>query len=157
MTDVDQMLPWDTDIDTQVSVQTLERLGSEYNQTLHRYDDSVSTSRWMRRAVQRDYFLDVNSWIGERTYGDGQNVIDARWIDVRNGLFIDITGLTETAPERNPGMVQCKNNHFYRVEDLFPLTETTFEGVTALVPNNSARALTEEYGEQSLVLEQFNG
>lgn len=65
-------------------------------------------------SVEREYLLDVNPWIWERVRGDGNNVIDARWVDVRNGLYVDITGIAETRPAQ-PGILNCKNYHVYRV------------------------------------------
>ena len=79
-----QILPWDWDLDVQVSGQTLAYLGEFLNYTTHTYKFD---------GTEREYFLDVNPHYVERIRGDGENIIDARWIDVRNGLFIDITGI----------------------------------------------------------------
>ena len=145
-----QRLPWDFDLDTQVSDVTLHQLGVQYNQTKHSY---VSYDG----AVQREYLLDVNPWIWQRVRGDGSNVIDARWIDMRNGLFIDITGLTEVLPEQRPGEWTCKNYHRYHTSDLYPMRETVFEGVVAKVPYNYDKILVEEYKERALVVTEFHG
>jgi hypothetical protein len=85
------------------------------------------------------------------------NVIDARWIDIRNGLFIDITGLSETHPDSQPGIWSCKNYHHYRTDEIYPLRETMFEGVMARVPYSYDKILTDEYKETALVNTQFNG
>lgn len=85
------------------------------------------------------------------------NVIDARWIDLRNGLFIDITGLAETHPDKQPGVWSCKNYHRYRTDELYPLRETMFEGAVAKVPYSYDKILTDEYMESALVNTQFNG
>jgi hypothetical protein len=85
------------------------------------------------------------------------NVIDARWIDVRNGLFIDITGLSETRPDTAPGVWWCKNYHQYKVEDLYPMRETMFEGVVATVPYEYEKMIGEEYRWPALVNREFNG
>ena len=137
------MLPWDWDVDTQVSGATLDYLGKNLNRTIHHY---VSENK----KVKRDYFLDVNPWIWERERGDGMNIIDARWIDVRNGLYIDITGLSETRPTQQPGVWSCKNSHRYHTRDLYPLRETMFEGVPALVPYAFDKVLTDEYSQNAL-------
>jgi hypothetical protein len=141
-----QRLPWDFDLDTQVSHATLISLGSTYNQTRYTY---VSPSG----AVKRTYLLDVNPWISEREHGNGMNVIDARWIDVRNGLYIDITGLSEM----RPGVWACKNNHEYATKELWPMRETVFEGTRATVPFEYDAVLTGEYREAALVRTEFNG
>lgn len=108
-------------------------------------------------AVRRTYLLDVNPWQWQREHGDGFNVIDARWIDTHNGLFIDITGLSETEPEERPGVWSCKNRHDYRVRDLYPLRESSYEGVRALVPFAYELILREEYEQKSLALEFYEG
>lgn len=144
------MLPWDWDVDTQVSHSTLQYMAKHYNRTVHEY---VSVDK----KVKRKYLLDVNPWIWERERGDGQNVIDARWIDVRNGLYIDITGLSETHPETMPGIWVCKNYHRYRTADLYPMRESTYEGVPAKIPYAYDKILMEEYRQKALVLTQYEG
>ena len=83
------------------------------------------------------------------------NIIDARWIDTRTGLFIDITALSETHPDVAPNTWSCKNYHHYRKEDLYPLRESTFEGATVWVPNAFDKILTEEYERKSLYVTQY--
>ena len=107
--------------------------------------------------VNRDYLLDINPNNVDRVRGDGMNVIDARWIDVRNGLFIDITGLSETNPSTQPGVWSCKNFHRYRTRDLYPLRETVFQGVPALVPYAFDKILTEEYSARALTKTYHEG
>ncbi|KAI9767929.1 MAG: hypothetical protein M1835_006967 [Candelina submexicana] len=145
-----KILPWDWDLDTQVSYSTLDYLGKKLNQTKHHYvsDDKTFT---------REYLLDVNPWIMERERGDGDNVIDARWIDTHNGLFIDITGLSETHPDVQPGVWSCKNYHRYRTKDLYPLRESTYEGVPAMIPYSYDQILIEEYEPKALVLTEYEG
>ncbi|KAF3000821.1 hypothetical protein E8E13_006620 [Curvularia kusanoi] len=145
-----QRLPWDFDLDTQVSHATLHHLGEAYNQTNYSYASEDG-------QVKRVFLLDVNPWIWQRERGDGLNVIDARWIDLRNGLFIDITGLAETHPDSQPGIWSCKNYHRYKTDELYPLRETMFEGVVAKVPYSYDKILTDEYHESALVNTQFNG
>ncbi|KAH7073683.1 LicD family-domain-containing protein [Paraphoma chrysanthemicola] len=143
-------LPWDYDLDTQVSSTTLNRLGELYNQTKYLYTSSDG-------MVKREYLIDVNPWIFERVRGDGMNVIDARWIDVRNGLYVDITGLSETNPATNPGVWSCKNYHEYKIDELYPMRESMFEGVMAKVPYAYDKILTDEYQTKALVVTNFNG
>jgi hypothetical protein len=150
VTDTTQRLPWDVDLDTQVSHSTLHHLGASYNQTKYTYTSPDG-------SVHRTYLLDVNPWIHERRHGNGMNVIDARWIDIRNGLYIDITGLSEVQPETQPGIWTCKNDHQYRTTELYPMRETMFEGVLAKVPYAYDKILTDEYHETALVNTDFNG
>ena len=68
-----------------------------------------------------------------------------------NGLYIDITGLSEVDPDQKPGIWSCKNFHDYRVRDLYPLRESLFEGVPARIPYAYDQILVEEYTQQALV------
>jgi hypothetical protein len=143
-----QILPWDWDIDVQVSAATLAHLAAKYNSTIHSYgvdDGIVSQGQGVRR-----YFLDVNPWQFERVRGDGMNIIDARWIDMSNGLFIDITGISVAEPGTKPGVWSCKNGHDYLEEDIWPVRETIFEGVLAKVPHAFTKVLVEEYSRNAL-------
>ncbi|KAL9609393.1 MAG: hypothetical protein Q9167_005840 [Letrouitia subvulpina] len=146
-----KMLPWDWDIDTQVSGSTLAYLGQHWNFTKYEYisDDDP--------PVRKTYLLDVNPASVERERGNGLNIIDARWIDIANGLYIDITGLSETHPDDQPGVWSCKNYHRYHTTDLYPMRETLYEGVPAKVPYAYDRILTQEYHEKALVLTEYEG
>lgn len=148
-----KIMPWDWDLDTQVSASTLTWLGENLNMTFHNYTSTNPDGS----EVTREYLLDVNPNHVERLRGDGMNVIDARWIDVRNGLYIDITGLSETNPARQPGIWQCKNYHKYRTRDIYPLRETEFEGVPALVPYGFDRILVQEYTPRALTKTMHEG
>ena len=125
-------------------------MGEYLNRTTHRYTSP-------EHSVSREYLLDINPAFVERERGDGYNIIDARWIDVRNGLYIDITGLTETHPDVQPGIWSCKNYHRYRTGDLYPLRNSMFEGVPAKIPYAYDSILTEEYRAEALVSTDFNG
>lgn len=149
-----KIMPWDYDVDVQVSSATLYYLGIHHNRTLHEYnylDENTGTE------MKKTYLLDINPHHVERTRGDGMNVIDARWIDISNGMFIDITGLAERDPTSNPGIWSCKNYHRYRTRDLYPMRETEYEGVVAKVPYSFDRILTDEYGMKSLVTTEWLG
>lgn len=137
-------------MDTQVTSATLNYLGENHNRSMHKYESEDGQTK-------REYLLDVNPWIWERERGDGMNVIDARWIDIRNGLFIDITGLSETHPDTMPGVWSCKNYHRYKTTDLYPMRETVFEGVVAKVPYSYDRILIDEYQEKALIVTDYEG
>ncbi|KAL8806909.1 MAG: hypothetical protein Q9182_001038 [Xanthomendoza sp. 2 TL-2023] len=140
-------LPWDWDIDTQVSEPTLNYLSQHHNHTTYIY--------LSHHNIKRTYLLDINPASTDRERGNGDNIIDARWIDTRNGLFIDITALSETHPDDLPGVWACKNNHRYNTTDLYPMRETIFEGVVAKVPYAYDHILTEEYEAKALVLTEW--
>ncbi|GAW15348.1 hypothetical protein ANO14919_047570 [Xylariales sp. No.14919] len=172
-----RIMPWDYDLDVQVSVATLAFLGERYNRSMHEYeydlDDedeedgfALDTSGGSANdtdggrestTVKKTYLLDVNPHYVAMTKGNGANVIDARWIDTSNGMFIDITGLRERDAERSPGVWSCKNNHRYRTGELWPLRRTEFEGAEAWIPYSFDKVLTDEYGPKSLVTEEWHG
>ncbi|RYP80934.1 hypothetical protein DL769_002212 [Monosporascus sp. CRB-8-3] len=80
---------------------------------------------------------------------NGRNVIDAPWIDVRTGLFVDVTGVKE----RGEGDLRSdKNGHGYAARQLWPLRDTVFEGVPASVPFDFAEMPRGECGVESLYL-----
>lgn len=137
----------------QIDVTTLQTFAEEYNSTVW----TAVPSNAGPDAETRDYLLDVNPYWMERVHGDGANFIDARFIDTRNGLYIDITALTELDPENLPNVVSCKNYHNYQLSDIYPLRETIFEGTRAKVPHNYKTILAGEYGDRSLVLATYNG
>jgi hypothetical protein len=142
------MLPWDWDIDAQVLDTTLARMAVDFNRTVVNYatDDD---------KIKREYLLDVNPWSFWRDQGPGHNIIDARWIDVQNGLYIDITALSQLNQEEEPEIWQCKNWHRYRTRDLYPLRESIYEGVPVKIPYKYQKILREEYSYQALTRTQF--
>lgn len=144
------MLPWDWDLDTQVTLATLNHLAQQFNQTTHKYSSTNGT-------IEREYFLDINPWYWQRDRGDGANVIDARWIDVRNGLFVDITGLSEVHPVEEPGVWSCKNFHRYRMSELYPLRESIFEDFPAKIPFAYGEILAVEYERDALYRTEWEG
>ncbi|KAI0381553.1 LicD family-domain-containing protein [Hypomontagnella monticulosa] len=107
--------------------------------------------------VNKTYLLDVNPHYSDLGRGNGNNVIDARWIDVSTGLFVDITGLAERDPADRPGVWSCKNAHRYRTTELFPIRRTEFEGVPANIPYAFDKILTDEYGAKSLTGTEWAG
>lgn len=120
-------MPWDTDHDVQMPVAELDILGRFWNRSL---------------VVQgnRKYLIDVSPWYVERTRGNRHNLIDARFIDVHSGMFIDITGLAKISDSYT-----CKNSHSYSLEQLSPLVLTTFEGAPSLIPFDTESVLKSEY------------
>ena len=154
------MLPWDGDMDTQVSVVTLNHLAENHNNTLYSYiskDTEINPVTKKEEPISRQYHLDVNPAFSTRLRNKGENVIDARWIDVRNGMYVDITGVAETEPKEAPGVWSCKNYHRYRTRDLWPMRESLYEEFVAKVPYAYERILSEEYGEKSLVVDEYEG
>lgn len=167
--------PWDTDIDVQMPIGQLHRLAREFNQSII-VDLGNGNGEELRYGR---YFLDISTFIDRRTRGNGNNNIDARFIDMDTGLYIDITGLAVSdtlAPleYRKPGvsnnemmahgpkesnmmnkLYNCKNSHFALLSDLSPLKLTSYEGELAYIPNDFQKLLVKEYGEKGIQKEVF--
>jgi phosphorylcholine metabolism protein LicD len=141
-----KILPWDSDIDVQVSAPSMHFLASYYNMTVFHYSTP--------RIPSRDYLLEINPHYSNGSRTDKLNVIDARWVDTESGLFIDIT--TVHPVEKREGWLECKDGHTFKDDDIFPLRTSTYEGVTAKVPNKFEEVLVAEYGRKSLTQTKFS-
>ncbi|KAK0618537.1 LicD family-domain-containing protein [Bombardia bombarda] len=144
------ILPWDSDIDVQVSETSIYYLATYYNMSVFHY-------KTPRIPEGRDYMLEINPHFVNREQTDKLNVIDARWIDTYSGVFIDITvaRYNSTHPE-GQGMISCKDGHEYRDTYIFPLRDTMFEGVPAKIPYRYKELIAGEYGEGSLANTNFH-
>ncbi|EXF85450.1 hypothetical protein CFIO01_12358 [Colletotrichum fioriniae PJ7] len=146
-----QTLPWDSDADVQVTENGINFLAAYYNMTTWYYKyPSVPQGRYFQLEVNPNYVRR-----GQDSF-DEDNVIDARWIDMDNGLFIDITAVryVEDHPEGD-GVLATKNGHEFRDTFLYPLLDTTFEGVKAKIPYEYKEMLISEYGEKALTNQEF--
>ncbi|KAJ3255447.1 hypothetical protein HK103_006264 [Boothiomyces macroporosus] len=114
-------MSFDDDIDIQIHANTLYELSRSPNETFGKY------------------LFEINPHFRIRT-PQKQNKIDARFIDTRNGYFIDITGVSLINDT-----IACKTPHSYQIDDIFPLVRTSFEGVPAWRPNNFEKILKQEY------------
>lgn len=85
------------------------------------YNMSTFFYRTPRIPGGREYLLEVNPHYINREQTDSLNVIDARWIDMESGMFIDITTVRYnlTHPE-GEGMLSCKDGHEFRVRGTAP-------------------------------------
>ncbi len=104
-------MPWDTDIDVQVSEKAMYFLSKYYNMTEYHF---TLPGVWGGRT----YLLEINPHFIVQTPDDFLNVIDARWIDTSSGLFIDIASVRKDyeEPEKDqPGTLICKDGHRYLV------------------------------------------
>jgi hypothetical protein len=106
-----QILPWDSDIDVQVSEATIAYLAEYYNMTEYHFSlPDIETGR--------NYLLEINPHYTIRGTEDKLNVIDGRWIDTDTGLFIDISTVRKnyTAIAQGiTGALMCKDRHHYLV------------------------------------------
>lgn len=182
-------LPWDQDLDVQVTMKSLITVAKYYNQTL--VLDLTDQDYNVNLGVG-SYLLDVSSTYFDRQKGEGENTIDARFIDTETGFYVDITALafTNTVNDipindkafsefnqvldndfvmkdtshtvlkedlykdlslkkaelwNHQNIFNCKDNHFYTLEDLDPLIPTLFEGSLAYVPRGFRQILQREY------------
>lgn len=98
---------WDGDHDVQMPIAHLQRMAERFNQTLVVEDPTYGNGR---------YFLDVSSFITSRTKGNGLHNIDARFIDVDSGLYVDITGLSVSAEPAHPRFDWLINKYFHDLD-----------------------------------------
>lgn len=109
-----QIFPWDNDLDVQISEATIHFLADYYNMTEHHFDiPNVKGGR--------TYMLEINPNYLVKSEEDTLNKIDARWIDMSSGLFIDITAVRKDEEKRsqgNPEALTCKDKHHYDVCDV---------------------------------------
>jgi hypothetical protein len=155
----------------------------------HQDEDAETRSKrlaWEEeiRDKGKKYLIEVNPNYVNKSTSDIYNHIDIRWIDVSNGLYIDITtlhvapasrqdagALTDSpyssthpsAHETDPDafetdiLLYVKDTHAYLSTQLFPLRQSTFEGVNVKVPYAYEELLLEEYGSDALIENWYNG
>jgi len=130
-----QLFPWDDDIDVQMTISDLSQICTQYNGTI-----------FLRR-----YLFDCNPHLFWRQHQE-ENVIDARFIDTHNGLFIDITGLSQSKTKSRivKKEVHCKSPHYYEISDIFPLHYTLLNGISVFRPHNVLKILKKEYSEAAM-------
>lgn len=184
-------MPFDGDLDVVMTMDSLVKLAREYNQTLV-VDTSLDHNSNEELGIGA-YLIDVNPTYLLRERGNGQNTIDARFVDIHTGLYIDITAISSTiGPQFNikslssfqvefkrmldpeytnniaastvdaakyahdldktleqhiqkKTIYNCKNNHFYLLDDISPLRDAHFEGLPAKVPHKLVAILQREY------------
>jgi len=147
-----KIMPWDTDLDVMVSQSSMQHLADYYNMTVHHYKPPGFFSKG------RDYMLEINPNYTNCTIEDDLNKIDARWVDMDTGLFIDITTLrTDEQLEAQgvEGAMMVKDNHHYMYNDIFPLRESLFEETPVKIPWAYSDLLIEEYGPQALTARDY--
>lgn len=164
--------PWDNDVDVQMPVMDLQKLSLHYNQSLIVEDPEDGFSR---------FFLDCGTFITSRTHANGNNNIDARFIDVDSGLYVDITALA-VSDDKNPDrydyllpenfnraghsnrdinnqlqVYNCRNHHFTSLGEILPLVRSYAEGEVAYIPRRYSDILTTEYKDRGMLQKYFRG
>ncbi|KAI5459207.1 LicD family-domain-containing protein, partial [Mariannaea sp. PMI_226] len=145
-----QFMPWALDAEFQVMEPDMFFLAAYHNMTVRyfKYGD----------MEKGKYFqLEINPSYKYRGQDDANNAIDARWIDMETGLFIDITTAryNPNHPE-GEGMLYDKHGHEYKDTLIFPLRDTIFEGFTAKVPFRYKQMLVAEYGMNALTNTKYH-
>ncbi|KAL8713351.1 MAG: hypothetical protein Q9220_002550 [cf. Caloplaca sp. 1 TL-2023] len=102
---------------TDIGVETWIIHGTLMGWWWNRKASSMSPSRDFQHAPHgKNYMLEINPKYVDPAQEDALNQIDARWIDMLSGVFIDITAVR---PKRShPGIMYCKDKHKYRVQAL---------------------------------------
>jgi hypothetical protein len=181
-----QIMPWDTDIDVMVDEYGIRELGGWWNMTVHQFDapglgindttlqtrDQGTYSKLLDDVSThgKKYLLEVNPHYSNTSTTDRLNVIDARWIDVATGLFIDITTVhvqpiaNPTAPslfhhasEAHELELYTKDQHAYSYTQIFPLRTSTFENMEVKVPYAYEEVLLDEYGTRAVTQRVWKG
>lgn len=169
------MLPWDFDHDVQVSSTSMWKMAKYFNQSL--IIDCTTDDQFSSGYGQ--YLLDISSNFFNRSNINGNNAIDARFIDIHTGMYIDITQLNNIENKdiilkeniksfdkvlkkefyrllkqkkininqiiKDNDLIGCKNNHFYRFDELNLFERHIFEGEYAYIPSNYASILDREF------------
>ncbi|KAK4504513.1 hypothetical protein PRZ48_005429 [Zasmidium cellare] len=137
-----KVMPWDSDLDVMVSEKSLHFLASYHNMTMHSF-------KLPGQKRTRTYLLEINPNYREGEV-DEENRIDARWIDTEIGLFIDITTLRRNRSADDEEAMMVKDKHHYMLDDIYPLRDSTFEGIPVWIPYAYPDILSEEYGQEAL-------
>lgn len=140
-------LPWDTDVDIQIPIAHLARIGQNLNNTLVIENPRFGNAKYL--------FIISPTYVKQ---GSGKNFIDARFIEINSGLYIDISALSkpkEKPPkfirETNSTPLRCKNWNWHPLEEIFPIRKTFFEGGSVYIPNKVSPILDRKYGKTSYV------
>ncbi|KAF2119756.1 LicD family-domain-containing protein [Lophiotrema nucula] len=165
-----RIMPWDSDVDVQVSERSIQFLADYYNMTVHTFNvpsfseegngEVDGNGEREGELESRNYMLEINPHWTNPSVEDTLNVIDARWIDLSTGLFIDITTLRRERTAEKEGLqgtMMCKDKHHYKADDVFPLRDSVFEGMPVKVPYAYGSLLEEEYGIDCLTNTLYEG
>lgn len=107
-------MPWDLDADVQVTETDMYFLAAYYNMTTYYF-------KYGDMEVGKYFLLEINPHFIHRDEDDVLNVIDARWIDMGTGLFIDITAARyDLDHPEGEGILYDKFGHEYRVSITSP-------------------------------------
>lgn len=145
-------MPWDTDVDIQIPIAQLDKLSRKFNSTIIIENPKDGNAKYLFE-VSPTYIR----------HGNGRNFIDARFIEINSGLYIDISVLSHTGEqppsELMEGLsedeklrampVHCKNWNWHLLDEILPLRHTFFEDSSVYIPKNILSILLRKYGRES--------
>ncbi|ODV77401.1 uncharacterized protein CANTADRAFT_55852 [Suhomyces tanzawaensis NRRL Y-17324] len=148
------MFPFDIDIDIQMPIAELNKLTKNHNMTLVIEDVEDGFGK---------YLIDCSTYLHHRDISGKGNYIDARFIDVDSGVYIDITALSKNneipPPEYNSlikektakgelvELYMDRRKHWMNFEKLNLLRLTMIDAVPVYVPNDIMSMLNFEYSQ----------
>lgn len=144
-------LPWDNDVDVQVSISDLDKIGRSHNNTLIVEDPNLGSNLF---------------WLHTDPYYLRENInqfIDARYIDIITGLYIDISAVwyDDTKPPQNIKLkegevaIRCKHKNWFSFSDIFPIKRTIFEGAQAYMVRDVEDCILKSYGKRPITVMNF--
>ena len=150
----ERILLWDEDLEVMIDQGTFIYL-IKYNQT----------------KINGRYLLDINPYYRYRGYGE-HNAIDAKFIDLEKGLYIDITMLSHTNHNATNATIfkyglaseslNCTENcledksvHRYDYDLIFPFRRAKLEGIDTWIPNKPDEVLDQEYTSDARLNPEF--
>ena len=137
-------------------------IGWHFNKSILPYDNDIDVCilqddiiKFIKcDGLQNDeYIIKINPNFINRNPNDRDNIIDARIISKKCGLFIDITFLTSF---NDNNYYNCKSPHYYLKDYIFPLKKDIFENCDIYIPNKYKYCLFQEYGKNVLSNEYKN-
>lgn len=121
-----KMLPWDEDLDICLFDET----------SISNMKEDFCCDSWVS--------VEINPYSHEYE-ANWRNIISARCISRKNGLYIDILYYKQDGT-----WLRCKDGSSYQTNCIFPLKTVIFEGAEIFAPNNIESCLIQRYGKEVL-------
>lgn len=131
-------------------------IGWHFNKKILPYDDDIDVCILEEDLIKfikcdgienENFIIKINPNFINRNINDRDNVIDARIISKKCGVFIDITFLTSIDKK---DYYNCKSPHYYHKNMIKPLKKNNFENCEIYIPNQYKYCLFQEYGKNVL-------
>lgn len=116
-----KMLPWDDDIDMILTEPYISKLKNYEN---------------------KDFIIDINPNYNNYSVKDTNNLISARVINKKSGVFIDIL-----FHKKVENYLICKDRNNYRISDIYPIKSGLINNIPVYVPNKIKNVLKQRYGK----------